>query len=199
MTASGGKCYGLIYWLVLICLLFRAVAVKHVSYFSHFCTPFSTAVTSVVTHVFPPGAGKQCQTFITFHRGVAGCLRKHPLPVPLHPPCMACKVAGVFIFTDVAKLCKRSEGSVHYPRLVCRTSNALVVPSEARAMRIHRESSAAGQMASVNSELGSQVLGNTKDAAQHSAELNVFDQAGCPKWCTLILTSFSPAGNMQKC
>ena len=194
---SGGKCYGLIYWLVLICLLFTATAVKHLSHSSCFCPSFSMAVTTAVFHVFPPGAGKQCQTVIAFQRVIAWCLRKHPLPLLLlHSHCMACKLAWVFIFKDTAKLCKRSEGNIHHPRLVCWTSSALVVPSEARTMRIYIETSTAGQVASVNSELGSQVLGNTKDAAQHSDELNVFGQARCPKWCTLILTCFSSARNM---
>lgn len=148
-TASGGKYYRLIYWLVLICSLFRATAVKHISYSSCFWPPFSTAVTSAVIHVLHPSAGKQRQTFITFQRVVAWCLRKHPLPLLLlHSHCTACKVARVFIFKDTAKLCKRSEGNIHHPRPVCWTSNALVVPSRARAMRIHIETSTAGQVAS---------------------------------------------------
>lgn len=193
---SGGKCYGLFYWLVLICLLFRATAVKQIFYSCCFCPLFSTAVTSAVFHVFPPGAGKQCQTFITLQRVVAWCLRKHPLPLRLlHSHCMACKVAWVFIFKDTAKLCKRGEGNIHHPRLACWTSNALVVLSKARPTRIYIEASTAGQVTSLNSELGSQVLGNTKDAAQHSDELNVFGQARCPKWCTLMLTCFPSARN----
>lgn len=61
---------GLIYWLVLICLQFRATATKRISWCSCVCSPhFSSAVTSAVTHLFPRGAGKQSQIFITFQRG----------------------------------------------------------------------------------------------------------------------------------
>lgn len=64
---------------------------------SCFCPPFSTAVTSAAIHVFPPGAGKQCQTFITFQRAVARCLRKHLLPLLLlRSHSMAWRVARGF-------------------------------------------------------------------------------------------------------
>lgn len=62
--------------LISACLPFRAAAAKHLSYSSCFCSPrVSTAGTSAVTHVFPLGAGKLCQTFITFQRVVTGAYR----------------------------------------------------------------------------------------------------------------------------
>lgn len=92
------------------------------------------------------------------------CCAPTPWPGELH---------GGFIFKDSAKLRKRSEGTVPHPRLVRWTSKALVVPSEARAMRVYIKTSIPGQAASVNSESASQVLGNTRDEAQHSDELSV--------------------------
>lgn len=72
--------------------------------------------------------------------------------------CTACEVAWGFIFENTAKLCKRSKGNIHHPGLVCRSSNTLVVPSEAGAMRIYIETASTGQVASVNPEWGPQVL-----------------------------------------
>lgn len=167
---------------------------KRISYSSCSCPPSSTAQH---LHVSPPGAGKQHQTFVTFQSAVASCLQKHPLPrLLLRSHCTAGEVAWGFIFENPAKLCKRSEGSIHHPGLVCGTSNALTVPSEAGARRIYTETATTGHVASANPERGPQVLGNTKAAAQQSDEPSVFSQARCPKSCTLILTCFSSARNL---
>lgn len=74
-TASGGKCYGLTYWLVLVCRLGQQQ--RSISRIPPASAPprVSTAGTSAVTHVFPLGAGKLCQTFITFQRVVTGAYR----------------------------------------------------------------------------------------------------------------------------
>lgn len=54
-----------------------------------------------------------------------------------------------------------------------RFSDALVVPSEAGGTRIPLEISTAGQVASANTALGSQALGNARDAVQMSPACSV--------------------------
>lgn len=169
--------------LLIIHLLFRAVAEKQISYSSCFCPPFSIHDSNIYSY---PHISSQCWEAVPDVHYLSAGPRLVSIERPsstslLHSHCMACKVTQGFIFKDTTKLSKSSKSNVHHPRAICGASNALVVPSKARAMRIYIKTFTDGQVMSVNSESRSQILGNTTDAAQCLDELNVFGQARCPK------------------